>query len=150
VKRSKTSKRRSPSRSKSRSTTAKRRGPRIRADSHTGAATESETGSQSTIFGSTIGQPLSKLFNLQRNLLRAGAGAALSAVDNPASKFVTGGVTDSLQGGLKKLEEVFDQRVADALTRLGMPSPELLRELIARVDALTEIVQADAKLRQRK
>jgi len=100
--------------------------------------------------GAAIGEPFSKLFNLQRKLLRAGADAALSAVDNPASRRVKEGVTESLQGGLRKLEEVFDQRVAAALNRLGMPSPGLLNELIQRVDALTAATSVTAKRRKRK
>jgi hypothetical protein len=41
-----------------------------------------------------------------------------------------------------KFEEVFDQRVARSLERLGMPSPQALRELVEQMKALTELLQA--------
>ena len=41
-----------------------------------------------------------------------------------------------------KFEEVFDQRVARSLERLGMPSPQKLRDLTAQIRALTELLQA--------
>ena len=73
--------------------------------------------------GGPFGASISRLFDLQRKVLRAGSAAARNAVDNPASKLVKDGVTESLQGGLRKLEQVFDERVASALDRMGMPSP---------------------------
>jgi hypothetical protein len=88
--------------------------------------------------GGPFGASISRLFDLQRKVLRAGSAAARTAVDNPASKLVKDGVTESLQGGLRKLEQVFDQRVASALDRMGMPSPEALRDMCAKVDALTK------------
>ena len=88
--------------------------------------------------GGPFGASISRLFDLQRKVLRAGSVAARNAVDNPASKLVKDGVTGSLQGGLRKLEQVFDERVASALDRMGMPSPEALRDMCAKVDALTK------------
>jgi hypothetical protein len=88
--------------------------------------------------GGPFGASISRLFDLQRKVLRAGSAAARNAVDNPASKLVKDGVTESLQGGLRKLEQVFDERVASALDRMGMPSPEALRDMCAKVDALTK------------
>jgi poly(hydroxyalkanoate) granule-associated protein len=41
-----------------------------------------------------------------------------------------------------KLETVFEERVARALSRLGVPTSKDIAELIARVDALNESVQA--------
>jgi Poly(hydroxyalcanoate) granule associated protein (phasin) len=87
--------------------------------------------------GGAFGESISKLFDLQRKMLRAGTAAARSAVDNPASQRVKDGVAESLQGGLRKLEQVFDERVASALDRMGMPSAEALRDLCAKVEALT-------------
>jgi hypothetical protein len=98
------------------------------------AATEADDESTGGPFGASI----SRLFDLQRKVLRAGSAAARNAVDNPASKLVKDGVTESLQGGLRKLERVFDERVASALDRMGMPSPEALRDMCAKVDALTK------------
>jgi Poly(hydroxyalcanoate) granule associated protein (phasin) len=93
--------------------------------------------SNNDLAGGAFGESISKLFDLQRKVLRAGTAAARSAVDNPASQRVKDGVAESLQGGLRKLEQVFDERVAAALDRMGMPSAEKLRDLCAKVDALT-------------
>ncbi len=41
-----------------------------------------------------------------------------------------------------KLEQVFEDRVSRALTRLGVPTSKEIQELIARVDALNDSVQA--------
>jgi hypothetical protein len=40
--------------------------------------------------------------------------------------------------GLQKFEEVFDQRVARALERLGMPSPQALATLCQQLEAINE------------
>jgi hypothetical protein len=93
--------------------------------------------SNNDLAGGAFGESISKLFDLQRKVLRAGTAAARSAVDNPASQRVKDGVAESLQGGLRKLEQVFDERVAAALDRMGMPSAETLRDLCAKVEALT-------------
>jgi poly(hydroxyalkanoate) granule-associated protein len=64
-----------------------------------------------------------------------------------------GGVTDTVSrvaGGLSrqatdswdKLEQVFEDRVARALNRLGVPTNTHVQELIARVDALNASVQS--------
>lgn len=44
--------------------------------------------------------------------------------------------------GLRKFEAVFDQRVAHALERMGMPSAEALRALVDEVAALKEEVRS--------
>lgn len=41
-----------------------------------------------------------------------------------------------------KLEQVFEDRVSRALTRLGVPTSKEIQELITRVDALNDSVQA--------
>jgi hypothetical protein len=40
--------------------------------------------------------------------------------------------------GVQKFEEVFDQRVARALERLGMPSPQALAGLVQQLEAINE------------
>ena len=40
--------------------------------------------------------------------------------------------------GVQKFEEVFDQRVARALERLGMPSPQALAALCQQLEAINE------------
>jgi Poly(hydroxyalcanoate) granule associated protein (phasin) len=96
--------------------------------------------------GSTLGASIGRFVDLQRKVLRVGTAAARSAVDNPASRRVKHGVTESLEGGLRKLEQVFDERVASALSRMGMPPPAALRDLCATV----EMLQAERKPKSRK
>ena len=43
--------------------------------------------------------------------------------------------------GLRKFEDVFDQRVATALERLGWPTPEELRHLREQVEVMTEYLR---------
>jgi hypothetical protein len=43
--------------------------------------------------------------------------------------------------GVQKFEEVFDQRVARALERLGMPSPQALSALCQQLEAINEHLQ---------
>ena len=76
------------------------------------------------------------VLDLQRNLWTAGLkvlsrGGKLAASSSGATR-----ITESLQGGLKKLEEVFDQRVLDSLARAFMPTPRELRDLTDRVAKL--------------
>jgi hypothetical protein len=47
-------------------------------------------------------------------------------------------VTGADAPGLQKFEEVFDQRVARALERLGMPSPQALAALCQQLEAINE------------
>ena len=72
-------------------------------------------------------------------LLRAG----LSALSRPrAEAAVADGlsrIADSF--GLKKLEEVFDNRVAAAMERLGYPSAKELRKLEDQVTALAKLTK---------
>ena len=56
-------------------------------------------------------------------------------------------ITKSLQVGLKKLEDVFDQRVLDSLTRNSMPAPGEIRALIERVAELEVLVSHMAQRR---
>ncbi len=69
-----------------------------------------------------------------KRLLRAGLSAlsipgAESAMADGLSK-----IADSF--GFKKLESVFDHRVAAALERIGFPSAATLRRLVERVDGM--------------
>ena len=62
----------------------------------------------------------------------------------------TGMITESLQGGLRKFEAVFDQRVLDSLARASMPPPGEMRDLMNRVAALESAVQKMARARGKK
>lgn len=44
-------------------------------------------------------------------------------------------------GGMQKFEEIFDQRVARSLERLGMPSPQALATLCQQLEAINEHLQ---------
>ena len=74
------------------------------------------------------------LLDTPRNLWKAG-------VEALSGGGLTGYPQAALQGGLKKLESVFDQRVLDALQRASMPSPEAIRDLEERVAALETLVR---------
>jgi hypothetical protein len=84
------------------------------------------------------------LLDAPRNLWRAGvealsSGAAIANYPQVA-----------LQGGLKKLESVFDQRVLDALERVSLPSPQELRQLVGRVAALEKRVEQLSRRKPRE
>lgn len=79
-------------------------------------------------------------FASSRHLLHAGLSAlslprAESAVADGLSK-----IADSF--GFKKLEDVFDQRVASALQRIGIPSARELARLVEKVDTLSALVKS--------
>ena len=81
-----------------------------------------------------------QMFDAPRSMWDAGL-----SVLSRGSKLVTspggaGAITESLQGGLKKLEEVFDQRVLDSLSRASMPTAKQIHELLDRVQALEKTV----------
>ena len=53
-----------------------------------------------------------------------------------------GDITKQATQSWDKLEQVFEDRVSRALTRLGVPTSKDIQDLIARVDALNDNVQA--------
>lgn len=76
-------------------------------------------------------------------ILRAGLGAlslkrAESAVADSFSKFA-----DSF--AIKKLEEVFDHRVAATLERMGYPSAAEIGKLVEQVADLSKLIQSQKK-----
>ena len=81
---------------------------------------------------SAANNPLMQMLQMQRKLLSAGMESL-----PPEAMAAAKGVTGPLHDGFRKLEQVFDDRVAAALQRIGMPSAETLRELIERVDQLS-------------
>jgi hypothetical protein len=97
--------------------------------------------------GRTMKQTGADAFASSKHLLHAGLSAlslprAESAVADSLSK-----IADSF--GFKKLEDVFDQRVASALQRIGIPSAAELARLIEKVDTLTSLVKStQAKARK--
>jgi hypothetical protein len=74
------------------------------------------------------------------DLLRAG----LSALSLPrAESAVAGGlsrIADSF--GFKKLEDVFDQRVAGAMERIGYPSAAELNRLMVQLSEITRLLKS--------
>jgi hypothetical protein len=84
-----------------------------------------------------------QLLGAPRNLWKAGV-EALSA----GSKLTP--YPAALRGGLRKLEEVFDQRVLDSLERASMPSAQVLQRLIHRVAALETQVRRMSGRRGRR
>jgi hypothetical protein len=54
-------------------------------------------------------------------------------------KLLNAGEADA--AGMQKFEEIFDQRVARSLERLGMPSPQALSALCKQLEAINEHLQ---------
>ncbi|CAN5313245.1 hypothetical protein BH11PSE9_BH11PSE9_05380 [soil metagenome] len=71
--------------------------------------------------------------------------ARKSAENGPAAKVVAS-LIDPF--GFRKLEDVFDQRVASALERLGQPSPEVLIALLEEIQSLRARVERLEKARR--
>lgn len=98
----------------------------------------------------TMKQTGADAFASSRHLLHAGL-SALSLPRLPrAESAVAGGlskIADSF--GFKKLEDVFDQRVASALQRIGIPSARELARLVEKVDTLSALVKS-TKTKTRK
>jgi hypothetical protein len=90
--------------------------------------------------------PAKQMLDVQRNLWKAGFDALSRGGKLAASSTGAARIAGSLQGGLKKLEEVFDQRVIDSLARAAMPSPGELRDLMNRVAKM----EAQLRLRSRR
>ena len=62
----------------------------------------------------------------------------LGVGQSPAWPANSGERTRSLADPFGKFEEVFDQRVARSLERIGIPSPEVLQALVEQVKLLAE------------
>jgi Poly(hydroxyalcanoate) granule associated protein (phasin) len=90
-----------------------------------------------------------QILGAQRKLWNAGV-SALARGRKAAVPMPTAAIAESLQGGLKKLEEVFDQRVLGSLAHAGMPSPKEMCELMERVEALSAEVKRLSRKRGRK
>ena len=97
--------------------------------------------------GSPAGNPLMHMLQVQRKLLSAGIDS-LSHDATTAGRPHVKGVPGPLQDGFLRLEQVFDDRVAAALQRIGMPSAETLRELIERVDRLSPPAKSPRRKRK--
>jgi poly(hydroxyalkanoate) granule-associated protein len=63
---------------------------------------------------------------------------------------VAGGLTKQVNGGWDRLEGVFEERVARALKRLGVPTNREVQALTRRVEALTTAVEGMSATRARK
>lgn len=55
---------------------------------------------------------------------------------------MAGDITSKATGQWDKLETIFEERVAKALNKLGVPSAKDINALIARIDELNQSVQA--------
>ena len=83
--------------------------------------------------------------------------AAEEKISEAASRMtaMAGGITGKATGQWDKLENIFEERVAKALNKLGVPSARDVEALIERIDALNQHVQrlstkAPAKTAARK
>ena len=73
----------------------------------------------------------------------------LGVGQSPAWPTNAGERTRSLADPFGKFEEVFDQRVARSLERLGLPSPQVLQALVEQVKLLAEAAGDAAKPAER-
>jgi len=72
---------------------------------------------------------------------QAAAEAQILEATNKMTSMASG-LSAQATGQWDKLETIFEDRVAKALSKLGMPSSQDLAELSARVDALTAALEA--------
>lgn len=63
---------------------------------------------------------------------------SLSASDRSAKEWKLLNAGEAGAADMRKFEEIFDQRVARSLERLGMPSPQALAELCRQLEAINE------------
>jgi poly(hydroxyalkanoate) granule-associated protein len=71
---------------------------------------------------------------------QAAAEEKISEATNKMSHMATD-ITSKASGQWDKLENIFEERVAKALNKLGVPSAKDVNELIARIDDLNKAVQ---------
>ena len=71
---------------------------------------------------------------------QAAAEEKISEATNKMSHMATD-ITSKATGQWDKLESIFEERVAKALNKLGVPSAKDVNELIARIDDLNKAVQ---------
>ena len=109
---------------KPRSATARKRSPRS-------TLSERETSGRASVAehkaGNAVVRAAEQVLGVQKSLLHAGLRALrIEAGETPGKG----------PWPLSSLEEVFDQRVASALQRLGLPDPSLLARLCEQVEQL--------------
>ncbi len=71
---------------------------------------------------------------------QAAAEEKISEATSKMSTMATG-ITSKATGGWDKLENIFEERVAKALNKLGVPSAKDINALIARIEELNQAVQ---------
>ncbi|MES2949188.1 MAG: phasin family protein [Pseudomonadota bacterium] len=71
---------------------------------------------------------------------QAAAEEKISEATSKMSTMATG-ITSKATGGWDKLENIFEERVAKALNKLGVPSAKDINALITRIDELNQAVQ---------
>src|SRR5688572_9453395 len=70
-----------------------------------------------------------------------GIDTSQSTSDRSAREWKRLNAGESGAAGMQKFEEIFDQRVARSLERLGMPSPQALSALCQQLEAINEHLQ---------
>lgn len=88
------------------------------------------------VFESLVKEGLS----IQRRT-RAATEEKIGEVTGKVSK-AAGGITKQATQSWDKLEQVFEDRVARALTRLGVPTSRDIADLVARIDSLNDGVHS--------
>ena len=67
-----------------------------------------------------------------------GIDTSQASSDRSAREWKSLNAGESDAAGMQKFEEIFDQRVARSLERLGMPSPQALAALCQQLEAINE------------
>ena len=93
--------------------------------------------------GTAMPAPHSAASNLRTNQ-QALAEASKRSVSGPAK--LVASLVDPF--GFRKFEDVFDQRVACALDRIGLPAPHILISLIEEIEALRRRVKQLEEIRR--
>jgi poly(hydroxyalkanoate) granule-associated protein len=86
-----------------------------------------------------VGSLVKESMSIQRKTAAAAEGK-ISEATNKMSTMATD-ITSKATGQWDKLENIFEERVAKALNKLGVPSAKDVNALIARIDDLNKAVQ---------
>jgi hypothetical protein len=91
-----------------------------------------------------------QMLDVQRTMWKTGVSVLTRGSKLTLAPVAADKITKSLQVGMKKLEDVFDQRVLDSLTRNSMPTPSEIRALLDRVAKLEVLVSRMAQRRGKR
>ena len=124
-----------------------------KSSANTGAAKSAVKGSAKQIWQAGLGaltraqaegtKAVESLVKESKSIQRKTAAAAEEKISEATNKMSTlaTGISSKANGQWDKLENIFEERVAKALNKLGVPSAKDVNALIARIDDLNKAVQ---------